>query len=70
LLQGVQAVHAQSTKLVQLVEAVVVRKDAAMAPALSQFRFSGELSPLRTACDAQAARVAAAASGAFSALDE
>ena len=70
LLQGVQAVHAQSTKLVSLVEAVVVRRDAAMAQALSQFRFSGDLPPLRTACQAQAARVAAAASGAFSALDE
>jgi len=70
LLQGIQGVHAQSAKLVLLVEAVVVRRDVAMASALAHFRFGGDLPPLRDACEAQAARVAATASGAFSALDE
>jgi hypothetical protein len=70
LLQGVQGVHAQSAKLVSLVEAVVVRRDVAMASALAHFRFGSELPPLRDACEAQAARVAAAAAFAFSALDE
>jgi pSer/pThr/pTyr-binding forkhead associated (FHA) protein len=70
LLLGVQSVQAQNQGLVSLVEAVVVRHEAARAQALSQFRFSGDLSQYQKACEAQAARVAAAASGAFSALDE
>jgi hypothetical protein len=70
LLQGVQGVHAQSAKLVSLVEAVVVRRDVAMASALAHFRFGAELPALREACKAQAAQVGVAAAGAFSALDE
>jgi hypothetical protein len=70
LIAAVKAQHAQNAKLVALVEAVVVRREAEMAATLAHFRFGEDLKPAIAACEAQVARVTSAAAGAFSALDE
>jgi hypothetical protein len=70
LIQAVKDLHAQNAKLISLVEAVVVRREAPSAAALAHFRFGGDLKPAIAACEAQVSRVTSAAAGAFSALDE
>lgn len=70
LVQGVRVLGAQTQKLVELIESVVVRHEAARAAELAQFHFGSDLRSLQKTCRDQVDRAAAAAAGALSALAE
>lgn len=70
LLQGVRSLSQETQQLISLVEAVVVRRETARAPALAQFRFATDLRSLLQSCRAQSDRAASAAAGALGALAE
>jgi len=70
LLLGARGLSQETQRLISLVEAVVVRREPAQAPALAQFRFAADLRSLLASCRAQSDRASSAAAGALTALAE
>ena len=68
--QGVQELAAETSRLVGLVEAVVIRHEAPLAAQLAHFRFSAEPSALLAACRLASARAASGAGGALNGLED